>query len=328
LFKAVGNNQFVMGDTVTPATAAPVATAPTKSVPSDFTMHPLWLSFASREDEAGFQRKRLGDGWLAVRSALVLLVALVFLTGTDNFNRSTSMVILLAGRLLPLVALFVFSALGVAARPLLWSWLAAAAVAVSVSCLHLIHHLCSTTTDDLALHMWSCDAIVAHGVPWLSTTLAATVPFLLTQGLLATWWSAVLSGLCCVATYLGFVVPHIRAAERGAAVAVPILIFALAVWATYFAERDLRRAHKGVVSSERKLSSAVGAGISKTVAREQSQRLSQVLKRAPLLMYEVSGDGLIQYASPSFSTVLGAYVYRFVGGVCRCLLWLRVVSCL
>ena len=275
---------------------------------SDLRLHPVSLRFYEASDEAAYNAQTFEANRVTIFATLALLIGVIFCTGSDNFGQSTPIIILLAGRLLPILILLTYAAVAMPRGWRWWSHVAAACVFLSVSCLHLVHFMCEQEKVSIGSHMWSCSAVLASEMPWLSPALLTATPFILHTGLYTSWFAACGASLAINAVYFGLVVPNLRTAQTGVAIALPLLLLAVAAVATHRIERTARIAWKSVLCAQRKLMSAVNTSVSKTVGAEQGQRLSQLLKRSHVALYELASDGVYQYVSPACANVLGTAV--------------------
>ena len=289
---------------------APLPLLPSQRIApsSDFSMRRLTLRFQDPSDERLFVQDSICTHTSRVQLAVCLVAVLLFdfATGDDSFKATIPAVLFCLGRLLPVLLLLVFVHGFLDTHTGAWSTCVGASLFLSSGAVSATAYWCTADTSQPAAvaAMWSCDAMTDGVLPWRAMVVLVLVP-VTASVLKASWTVAAVASTAGFAVYGGLVLRGLAGPELASAVATPLLCIAMQCYGVYCGERAARESWCQLACANRKVVAVVGDVVNGTVQQEQSMRLSRLLRRTTLLVYELDAKGVIKYMTPTSAALLG-----------------------
>jgi PAS domain-containing protein len=282
------------------ATAISVAAPPLGGM----EQYRVLLCFRSRSDEDTYMRSRWLRDQLRIRVAVVLLTVLAITETLDvdlaDFRREpVRIAVLLLCRVAPITMLWICAFILPTPRTaLIWSPLSAActllvALAVFLQDLPSLN----TNTDGSSNRDRSRQS-------WLPLAWIALHPLYLAFGLCATWYDVLWSGAVCMAL-LGGLILRFLLPSTATAVVLAVVVFLLAVSASYAQDAERREAFRVSISSRRQTESLLEGAIERVVSSEMHQKVIDGMKRSMIMVSEVTRGGTVSWVSPGCRQLLG-----------------------
>ncbi len=265
-----------------------------------------WLWFESSGDEAAYLYEQASsrDVHTKAVSALLLVFAIVSaaLAG-DDFSDSSSLVVLIAVRLVPALVLVAAALLRLPYRGA-WNWAAGLLVALVTASTGVVVLTCLSSSS--AATNPTCGASEVSGFPvFLPFATLFITPYILAAGLGVRWVETVVFSLISAGAVLGTSVTKLDGDSLGQTVALSIVVLVLALVNTRELEFAQRAAFKAAIACDRQLKSLVEDSVTRMVHTESQQRLNELVKQVPALVSELDTQGVIQFVSPASTSLLG-----------------------
>jgi hypothetical protein len=272
---------------------------------STLAMHALRLRFKEPNDETLYLRHSMGlPGPGALSGVLVTHVLFLFATGDDSFGATPSAVLFCIGRLLPALLLLLYAHCFLDSHVHWWSTLASGALFLSTVSVSATGYWCHVGVAAEVDDLWSCDAVLTHGLPWRAVAVLMVLPPLAAV-MHCNWLSTSVAAVAAYIAYLGLVVAELDRPGIGSAAAAPLLSLVLLCYGIYVVERNARESWRVTVSSNRKTVALLHNSLNTAVVQEQGARLARLVKRSSFLVYELDAKLVIQFMSATSNTLIG-----------------------
>lgn len=276
---------------------------------SDLSLAHVLPYFDNESDEKAFRLHRWYSNQRTIVVSVVLYLLLVilatFVEDIDGYQTAAQLVVVVVGRLLPVV---VATAWALRLRPppswfISWPVVASVCVFLTTISFPLVNLLC--VVEDESEKTRSCVTLDAGIVPWVDTFVVIILPYFLTLALHVQWRSVSLVSTLATVAYLAFIMPFVDSERVALPVLSVVVLLALSLFNMWNVERHLRLVFRRETSMRRKLSSLIQYNVGKVVKLESQQRLTELIKNSCELFMECDLSGVIQFASPGAKALLG-----------------------
>lgn len=265
-----------------------------------------WLWFQSSGDEAAYLHEQARMRSIHTKAVSALLVAFAVLSAAlpgDDFSDSSSLIVLIALRIIPAVVLLLASLMRLPFRTT-WHWAAGLLLALIVASTGIVVLTCLGSSD--AATNPTCGASETSGFPaFLPFATLFITPYLLSAGLGVRWVETVCFTLVATGAVLGTSLSKLDGDSVGQTVALSLVVLVIGIVNTRELEFAQRAAFKAGVASDRQLKSLVEDSVTRMVHTESQQRLNELVKQVPALVSELDTQGVIQFVSPASTSLLG-----------------------
>jgi len=265
-----------------------------------------WLWFESSGDEAAYLHQQAMSRSIHTKAVSALLVAFAVVSAAlpgDDFGDSSSLVVLIAVRIIPAIALLFAALMRLPIRSA-WHLVAGLLFALIIASTGIVVLTCLESSD--AATNPTCGASQTSGFPaFLPFAALFITPYVLSAGLGVRWVETLAFSIVSAGAVLGTSLTKLDGDSIGQTVALSVIVLVLGIVNTRELEFAQRAAFKAGIASDRQLKSLVEDSVTRMVHTESQQRLNELVKQVPALVSELDTQGVIQFVSPASTSLLG-----------------------